>query len=167
MTRGRTASCACGKVEIELRGAPIISVVCHCDDCQAGSRQLEMLPGAPTILDAGHGTPYVLYRKDRVVCTKGEALLEGHKLKPDTRTNRMVATCCNSAMLVRLGNVMHWTPVYRDRIIGDAPPLEVRINTKFKPDALALPGDLPDAKGIPMRFVTRLIGARIAMALGR
>ena len=163
----RTARCTCGQVEIELRGAPVISVVCHCDDCQAGARQIEALPGAPKVLDAGAGTPYVLYRKDRVACTRGGELLEGYKLKPEAGTSRMVATCCNAAMLVQLADILLWTPVSRDRLAADAPPLEMRINTKFKPDTVELPADLPSVKGIPLKFVTRLVAAKIAMIFGR
>lgn len=159
------ARCACGNVEIELTGAPVISVACHCDDCQAGSRMIEALPGAPAILDAGCGTPYALYRNDRVRCTKGEELLQGYKLKPESTTNRMVASCCNSAMLVRLDPILHWTPVYRDRIAA-APPLEMRVNTKFQPPGQAMPDDLPAYSGAPPRFVARLVVARIAMLLG-
>lgn len=160
----RVARCACGKVEVELTGAPVISVVCHCDDCQAGSAMIEALPGAPPILDAGLGTPYALFRNDRVKCTKGADRLEGYKLKPDSTTSRMVANCCNSAMLVRLDPVLHWTPVYQDRIV-DPPPEEVRINTRFVPEGTTLPADLPVRPGVPLRFYTRLIGARIAMTL--
>jgi hypothetical protein len=161
----RVARCACGKVEVELAGAPLISVVCHCDDCQAGSAMIEALPGAPPILDAGAGTPYALYRNDRVTWTKGEELLEGYKLKPDSTTHRMVASCCNSAMLVGLDPILHWTPVYRDRVV-DPPPLDMRIQTRFMPQGTTLPADLPVRPGVPLRFFTRLIGARIAMTLG-
>ena len=162
-----TARCTCGKVEIELRGAPILGAVCHCDDCQAGSRRLEQLPNAPHILDAAGGTPYLLYRKDRVTCTKGEELLAGHKLKAASTTSRMVATCCNSAMLVRLDRILHWTPVYRDRFVGDAPPLEMRVSTKFKPEGVPLPDDLPSYAGISAKFALKLVGARIAMLFDR
>ncbi|HEV2516250.1 MAG TPA: hypothetical protein VGV07_13430 [Devosia sp.] len=160
----RLARCACGRVEVELTGAPAISVVCHCDDCQAGSQMLEALPGAPRILDAVHGTPYALYRNDRVRCVNGAELLESHKLKPDSTTSRMVASCCNSAMLVKLDPILHWTPVYRDRIV-DAPPLELRIQTRFLPEGVPLLRDLPSYQSVPLRFFTRLVGARIAMAL--
>ena len=160
----RRARCACGRVEVELTGAPAISVVCHCDDCQAGSLKLEALPGAPRILDAGRGTPYALYRNDRVHCVKGAELLESHKLKPDSTTDRMVASCCNSAMLVKLDPILHWTPVYRDRIT-DAPPLELRIQTRYLPEGVPLLRDLPSYRSVPLRFFTRLVGARIAMAL--
>ena len=37
----RTVSCSCGSVELEAIGAPIVSVVCYCDDCQEGSSQIE------------------------------------------------------------------------------------------------------------------------------
>lgn len=167
MTARYMARCACGKVELELTGTPVISVVCHCDDCQAGSRLIEALPGAPAILDAGAGTPYALYRNDRVRCTRGAELLEGYKLKPASTTQRMVAGCCNSAMLARLDPILHWTPVYRDRIEPPAPPLEMRIQTRFVPAAVTLPGDLPSVSGTPLRFVTRMVGAKLAMLLGR
>jgi hypothetical protein len=165
MTERYVARCACGEVELELTGVPVISVVCHCDDCQAGARIIEALPGAPAVLDAGRGTPYALYRNDRVNCTKGAELLEGHKLQPDSATDRMVASCCNSAMLVRLDPILHWTPVYRDRIVLPAPPLEMRIQTRFVPTDVALPADLPSFRGVPLRFFTRLIAARVVMTL--
>lgn len=161
------ARCNCGGVEVEMYGKPVISVVCHCDDCLAGARQIGALPGAPRVLDAGHGTPYVLYRNDRVACIKGEELLEGYKIRAGSTTSRMVASCCNSAMLVQLDDILHWTPVYRDRFAKDAPPLEMRINTKFKPDGVELPKDLPSVAGIPLTFVTRLVVAKIAMIFGR
>ena len=162
----RLVRCACGKVELELLGEPVISVVCHCDDCQAGSSIIEALPGAPAILDSGRGTPYALYRNDRVTCTRGEELLEAYKLKPDSTTNRMVAGCCNSAMLVRLDPILHWTPVYRDRI-EYAAPLEMRIQTRFVPANVVPPADLPSTKGVPLTFATRLVAARIGMLFGR
>ena len=162
-----TARCTCGNVEIEMRGAPIVSAVCHCDDCQAGSRQLEALPGAAKILDAGAGTPYVLYRNDRIACTKGEHLLVGHKLNEKSATSRLVASCCNAAMLVRFDDIRHWTSVYRDRFAGDAPPLEMRVNTKFKPKGIELPDDLPRYASISLGFAAKLAGARIAMLFGR
>jgi hypothetical protein len=162
----RTARCTCGNVEIEARGTPIVSAVCHCDDCQAGSRQLEALPGAAKILDAAAGTPYVLYRNDRIACTKGEHLLEGHKLSEKSATSRLVAGCCNAAMLVRFDDIRHWTSVYRDRFASDAPPLEMRLNTRFRPQGVPLPDNLPSYTTISVGFALKLAGARIAMLFG-
>jgi hypothetical protein len=46
-----TASCACGRVELAAIGAPIVSNVCYCRDCQQGSRQIEALPNAGLVRD--------------------------------------------------------------------------------------------------------------------
>ena len=48
MTRSptMTATCACGRVELEAFGKPIVSTVCYCDDCQKGADQIEALPNA-------------------------------------------------------------------------------------------------------------------------
>ena len=92
-------------------------------------------------------------------------MLESHKLRPESTTRRMVATCCNSAMLVHLDDILHWTPVYRDRV-NYAPPLEMRVNTRFKSEGAELPDDLPSYRAFPLRFATRLIAARIAMLFG-
>jgi hypothetical protein len=47
--------CSCGSVELECIGAPITSVVCYCDDCQEGSRQIEALPNARPAQDPDGG----------------------------------------------------------------------------------------------------------------
>lgn len=162
-----TARCACGNVEIEAEGAPIVSVACYCDDCQEGSRQIEALPNAPPVRDPDGGTAYVLYRKDRIRYAKGEPLLQNHRLKEKTDTNRVVATCCNSAMVMRFDDSKHWVPVYRARLQGDAPPPEMRICTKFASDGGKVPRDVPNYPGFSVRFIWKLLGARFAMALGR
>lgn len=112
----RTARCACGQVEIELAGEPIVSAICHCDDCQAGSLMIEALPGAPALLDAAGGTAYVHYRKDRVRILRGADLLRSLKLRPGSHTSRVIASCCNSAMLITFDTALHWRPVYRGRL---------------------------------------------------
>jgi len=44
-----TVNCVCGQVVVEAIGAPIASVVCYCDDCQEGARQIRSLPNAVSI----------------------------------------------------------------------------------------------------------------------
>ncbi len=46
MQEMRIARCACGSVGIEASGTPITSVVCYCDSCQEGYRQIEALTKA-------------------------------------------------------------------------------------------------------------------------
>ena len=150
-----------------MEGAPIMSVVCYCDDCQSGARQIEALPNAGAVVDIDGGTAYVLYRKDRFKCTKGAHLLKGYKLKQTSTTNRMVATCCNSAMFLAFDGAPHWVSVYRARIQGGTPPLQMRINTKFKRANSDIPKDVPGYATVPVKFVGNLMAAKLRMLLHR
>jgi hypothetical protein len=157
--------CSCGRVELEATGAPIMCAVCHCDDCQEGARRIE---ACGQLQDAAGGTAYVLYRKDRVRWSKGAELLQGHKLKDKSPTNRMIATCCNSAMLMSFDRGPYWVSVYRDRFQDDVPPVEMRVNTKFIPAGAVLPNDgVPAYATASVKFVAKLIAGKIAMMLGR
>ena len=159
--------CRCGEVEIELAGSPILVAACHCDDCQAGAALIAALPGATPVLDAYAGTPSVLYRKDRVQVRRGGERLKRLKLRPNSPTNRVVAGCCNTPLMVTFDNALHWIPVY-PTLVGDAaPPLEMRVNTRYIPDGLPQPHDVPSYRHFPLRFVLTLIAARIGMILGR
>jgi hypothetical protein len=161
------ALCACGSVELETSGTPITSAVCYCDDCQEGARLIEALPGAGPVQDRDGGTAYVLYRKDRVRWTKGSALLKSYKIRETSATNRVVAACCNSAMLLNFDDSKHWVDVYRARLCGDVPPLQMRVFTKFRPDNGDLVGEVPSYATFSPKFVMKLLAARIAMILGR
>lgn len=91
-------SCSCGKVACAATGTPIVAVVCYCDDCQRGSRQIDTLPHTVPVLGADGGTAYVLFRKDRFKCTQGGEWLRDLRLEERSPTRRVVAACCNSAM---------------------------------------------------------------------
>lgn len=162
-----TARCSCGSVELEAIGAPITSAACYCNDCRKGSRQIEALPNARSVLDPYGGTEYVLYRKDRVECSKGAQFLKAYKLREKSATNRVVATCCNSAMFLKFDDSRHWVSVYRARLQGDVPPLQMRILTKHKPEGVELPGDARSYSNFPLSFIAKLVAANIAMLLRR
>ena len=116
-----TASCSCGRVELKASGAPIVSSVCYCDDCQKGSRQIEELPNAGPVRDPDGGTAYILYRKDRIECSKGAALLKSYKIKDNSVTNRVVATCCNSAMFMNFDKGPFWVSRLQNTVPGRSP----------------------------------------------
>lgn len=162
-----TATCACGNVEVRAFGKPIVSAACHCDDCQKGAAQIEALPKAAAVRDPNGGTAYLLYRKDRFECSRGAERLKPHKLKDMSPTNRVVATCCNSAMFMNFDRGPHWVSAYRARFHGDLPPLQARICTKFKPEGVVLTNDVPSYRTYPPSFIVKLLASRIAMALGR
>ena len=164
---GTNVSCACGSVVIEALGAPITSVSCYCDDCQEGARQIEALPGAPAVQDPDGGTAYLVYRKDRVRFSKGASLTRNLKIKDKSATNRVAATCCNSAMLLNFDDGKHWVDLYRSRCLGDVMPLQMRICTKFKPANGDIPNDVPCHSRYPMFFVMKLLVAKAAMMFNR
>ncbi len=161
-----TASCSCGRVELEASGSPIVSSVCYCDDCQKGAGQIEALPNAGAVRDSDGGTAYILYRKDRIACSKGTDLLKSYKLKDASATNRAVASCCNSAMFVNFDKGPHWVSAYRARFRGELPPLQMRICTKSKPAGVVLPNDVPSYPGYPPGLIVKLLASRVAMLLG-
>jgi len=164
---GMSAACVCGTVEIELVGTPIASVACYCDDCQEGARQIEVLPGAPAILDATGGSAYLVYRKDRVSFSKGAALLKPLKIRATSVTNRVIAACCNSAMLLNFDDSKHWIDIYRERVRGTAPPTQMHLCTRFRRPVRESPHDIPGYAGYPIKLLARLAKARLAMSLAR
>lgn len=161
------AGCACGQVELEATGPPISVLVCYCDDCQEGARRIEALPGAGPVMEADGGTALALWRKDKLKYTRGESLLKGTRIRERTSTQRMVADCCKSAMLIRFDDRRPWVSVFLRQVRGAAPPLEMRIMTKFRPAGPDFPDDLPSYRTFPLRLPARLVTAQIARLLGR
>src|SRR6185312_2932365 len=105
-----TASCACGRVSLGLIGAPIMTVACYCDDCQEAARRIESVPGAPPVKATDGGTPYLVYRKDRLEVAAGREYLLADKLHPASVTHRvvpLVATppCIWASMTASTGSI--------------------------------------------------------------
>ena len=140
-----------------------MSAVCYCADCQTGSRQIEELPGAGPVREPEGGTAYILYRKDRIACSKGATLLKSYKIKQGSNTNRVVASCCNSAMFMSFDKGPHWVSAYRARFQGNLPPLQMRVCTKSKPSDAVLPDDIPSYPGYPLPLIAKLLMSRAAM----
>lgn len=157
-----TVSCRCGNVAFSAAGKPIVGAVCYCDDCQEAANRIEALADAQPVLSADGGTAYFLYRRDRFVCLTGGQSLTDIRIRGNSPTRRVIAGCCNSAMFLDFEKG-HWVSAYSARFGGDAPPLEMRIQTRFKPAGVVLPRDLPIYAAFPPVFMVRLILARIAM----
>lgn len=108
------ARCRCGKVHLQATGQPILLATCACSDCVKAGEILQNLPDAPPVVDQSGGVPYVLHRKNCVTCLSGADLLREHRLKPDSPTRRIVASCCNSFMFLDFTKG-HWISMGRDR----------------------------------------------------
>jgi len=161
-----SATCQCGKVKFEAAGPPILTGACFCTSCQEAGSQFEQLPSAPPVLDPDGGTGMILYRKDRVQCVMGQEYLEERRLKHDSPTRRVVATCCNSAMFLDFTKG-HWLSMFRNRFQTGAPPLEMRVMTSERRAGVELADDLPNYSGHSGKFMLKLIAAWMAMGFRR
>ncbi|HSZ52974.1 MAG TPA: hypothetical protein VK801_15515 [Caulobacteraceae bacterium] len=158
-----TASCSCGAVEIEAVGRPIAAVICYCDDCQAAARQVEAMPGAPSFRESDGGTSFVVCRKDRIRSVRGESLLTKLKLRDNSPTNRKIATCCNSVMVLDFDDGKHWVDIYSARVKGSAPRPEALVCTKFAPEPLNNPDHIQASSGYSPRVMFKILKARVEM----
>jgi hypothetical protein len=149
-----------------VAGSPILIASCHCSDCREAGRQIEQLADAPSARDPDGGTSLVLFRKDRVQCLSGGESLKEHRLKPDSPTRRVFASCCNSAMFLDFTKG-HWLSLYRNRFSAGAPPLQMRIMTKERRQGVEFSDGLPDYAGHSGKFMRKLIAAWIAMGFRR
>jgi hypothetical protein len=156
-------ACACGKVRLDVVGAPIINAECHCTSCRSAGTRLGALPGMRPILEPNGGVRYVLYRKDRIVFVAGMDLLREFRLTPQSPTRRVVASCCNTPIFTEFDQG-HWLSLFGGLWpAGTLPPLDLRTQT----DNRAV-GEIP-ADGVPagtlptLGFYGRLLGAWIAM----
>lgn len=158
-----TLTCSCGKVHIEVDDGPILSAECHCTSCRTGSTHLQSLAGAPSITAENGGTPYALYRKDRLRVIVGQDQLREFRLKPDSPTRRIVAVCCNTPVFLEF-QFGHWLSVYSSLWPAKtAPAMDMRTMTSDTPDGVILDDSLPNAKSQTFGFMTKLLGAWIAM----
>ncbi|HUH05306.1 MAG TPA: hypothetical protein VML75_25080, partial [Kofleriaceae bacterium] len=161
------ARCSCGQVEIEADGPPIAHISCYCDDCQRAADIIDALPGGESLRDADGGTPNLLFRKDRVRCTRGADLLDVHKVRDDTWTNRFVASCCNTAVMQRHDNWWPHQGIKPSLLTTAVPPIEFRIYTKYAPDLAAIPRDAIVSRTVSARFGLRLLRAAVALRFAR
>ncbi len=158
--------CSCGQVELRASGEPISRIVCYCDDCQAGSAQVEALPNARAVKDALGGTAYVLVRKDKVEWVKGKNLIKHYKIRENSTTRRNVASCCNSAVIVDFEGWQPWITLYGTAIVGGCPAPQMRFFTRFAPEPARVPNDVPGYARFPLSFPLKVLRAAASMRLG-
>ena len=166
MNERTSARCRCGKVELQIGGAPILRGICYCASCQEAGRRSPAVPSVDSVLAEDGGTDYVLYRKDRVRCVQGGHLFQERRLKPGSPTRRMYARCCNTAMFLDFTKG-HWLTVYRGRLPNNIPPATMRMMTAERPAGVVLPDDMANYPRHSGKFMLKLLLAWIAMGFRR
>ncbi len=156
-------ACPCGATVFALSGDPIVATECHCTSCRTAGERLEALPDAAEIRAPNGGTPFVLWRKDRISCQHGAEHLRSFRLASDSPTERVVAACCHAPMYLSFKHG-HWLSLYAKRWPdGIGPPPEERTMTGDRPDRTMLAKDIPNSRRWSARFLAKLLWAWVRM----
>lgn len=156
-------SCDCGKVHLEVRGAPIIVAECYCNSCRDAAQRMGALPGARPVVGTHGGSHYVLYREDRVAITAGREWLRNFRLGPQSHTRRVIASCCNTPVLTEFKGG-HWASLYANLWQGQGvPAANLRTQTGNAVDPSLLDDSIPSGGWETTKFYGKLLGAWAAM----
>jgi len=135
MSEGKSVKgqCACGTVEVEVKGAPVIMGYCHCRDCRDWS-------AAPI-------NAFTIWPKDMVTVTKG-----ANNVGTFERTDRSIRTWCKTCG----GHVLTRHPhmgvidVYAATIADY--PFKPALHVHYQETVLHVKDGLPKMKDLPKDF---------------
>ena len=161
------ARCRCGAVEIGAWAEPIVVSACYCDDCQAAAQEIaESAPSAPAV-SADGGTEFMLFRRDRIACTQGAENLQAMRLTAASKTRRMIAGCCATPMYLAFDDKRPWVSAFRASFGAGAPPVEMRICTRFRRSEETADDGVASHPGYPLGMMFRILGTWPLMLLSR
>src|SRR5258708_37705178 len=83
-----STACRCGRVRLEISGAPILHCICYCKNCQEGGRRLQALAGADVLMGRAGGTDDSVFLKDPVRCVVGGEPLGKNRVRPPAPHSR-------------------------------------------------------------------------------
>ena len=151
------AHCRCGIVEVCAWGKPIIVNTCYCDDCQAAAERLAVPAKLASTTSTDGGTDFMVFRRDRLACTRGIDSLQVMKLMSVSKTRRMVAGCCVTPMYLAFEDKRPWVSAFRANFGLDAPPVERRICTRFRRSEEKAVDGLASHSGYPPAMMARIL----------
>jgi hypothetical protein len=161
------AYCRCRAVEIGAWGDPLVVNACYCDDCQAAAQRLCVSAASPPAASADGGTEFMLFRRDRIACTRGADRLQPMKLTDASKTRRMIAGCCATPMYLAFDDKRPWVSAFRAGFGVDAPPVEMRICTRFRRSQEKAEDRLPSHPGYHPAMMVRILAAWPLMLFSR
>jgi hypothetical protein len=162
------AHCRCGAVEVAAWDEPIAVNACYCEDCQAAAKRLAVgCPNSPPAAGADGGAEFMMFRRDRIACTRGADRLQPMRLTDASKTRRMIAECCATPMYLAFDDKRPWVSAFRASFGTTAPPVEMRICTRFRRADQAVDDGLPSHPGYPPAMVVRILAAGVRMVFSR
>ena len=151
------AHCQCGAVEISAWGQPMMVNACYCDDCQTAAQRLAASANSGRVSSVDGGTEFMVFRRDRIACTRGANRLQAMRLTAPSKTRRMIASCCATPMYMAFDDKRPWVSAFRSPFGADAPPVEMRICTRFKRSEVEAEDGLPSHPGYPPAMMIRIL----------
>ena len=109
----------------------------------------------------------MLFRRDRIACTQGADRLQAMRLTDVSKTRRMIAGCCATPMYVTFDDKRPWVSAFRASFGPNAPPVQMRICTRFRRSAERADDDVPSHRGYPPAMIVRILAAWPLMLLSR
>ena len=161
------AQCRCGAVEIGAWSNPLVVAACYCDDCQAASGRLAASANGAPVASADGGTEFMVFRRDRIACTRGADRLRAMRLTDASRTRRMIAGCCATPMYLAFDDKRPWVSALRASFGADAPPVEMRICTRFRRSEAQVDDGLRSYPGYPAAMMVRIMAVWPLMLFSR
>jgi hypothetical protein len=158
-TPNHVAQCRCGTVEIGGWGNPLVVAACYCDDCQAASERLAASANGAPAARADGGTEFMVFRRDRIACMRGAENLQPMRLTAASKTRRMIADCCATPMYVSFDDKRPWVSALRAGFGAGAPPVEMRICTRFRRPENKPEDGLPEHPAYPVAMILRILAA--------
>ena len=162
------AHCQCGAVELSAWGRPITVNACYCDDCQAAARRLAASADSGRASRVNDGMEFMVFRRDRIACTRGANRLQAMRLTGSSKTRRMIASCCATPMYMAFDDKRPRVSAFRAPFGADAPPVQMRICTRSKRSTKKVEAGVPSHPGYPLAMMIRILAAwPIMMFAGR
>ena len=161
------AHCQCGAVEVGAWAEPIAVNSCYCDDCQAAAERLAASANSAPATSADGGTEFMLFRRDRIACTRGADRLQAMRLTDASKTRRMIASCCATPMYLAFDDKRPWVSAFRACFGADAPPVEMRICTRFRRSDEQADDGVRSHPGYPPAMILRILAAWPPMLFSR
>jgi len=144
--------CHCGKVKMEVEGVSIINAECHCNSCREAANIIQS-----DYTEINGGTQYVLYRKDKVRCIAGLEDIELFKLRPESKTRRAFAKCCNTPLFLEFQSG-HWLSIFACLWPQSSRPhMDERTMVSDLDDTSKLGNQLKNSQRQSLKFMYRLL----------
>lgn len=109
----------------------------------------------------------MLFRRDRIACTRGAERLQAMRLSEASKTRRMIAGCCATPMYLAFDDKRPWVSAFGASFGANAPPVEMRICTRFRRSEHKTDDGLRSHRGYPAAMMVRILTAWPLMLFSR